>query len=366
MKFLLINIDNATKCLIIAPVCMIIIIHTFVYQIQPMKKILIAVILSSFIYSCSTDFDINAEWQDITVVYCLLNQNDSIHYVKINKAFLGDGNALTMAADPDSCTYGNYLEVTMEERINNVLTHTWYLDTTTIYNKEPGTFYYPEQVVYKFNAYLDTLDMNTVYKLNIKNKKNGKLIYSQTPLVQTFSIVKPAQGQTAVFHSTNPYPVKWYSGVNGRLYQAAIQFNYWERNINDTPPDSTLKSVDWNLGSFNSVGLDGNEELSTNYSGEAFFRYLKEMIPQESDVIRHVAVPNVEFIFTVAADEFYTYMEVNKPTSGIVQEKPEYTNISNGIGIFSSRYEIDIKIPMHPVSLDSLYNGQYTKYLNFQ
>lgn len=333
-------------------------------QINTMKKILFAFLLSCCIYGCSTDFDINAGWEDITVVYCLLNQNDSVHYVKINKAFLGDGNALTMASNPDSCTYGNDLEVSMEEWINNVQTQIWYLDTTTIYNKETGIFYNPEQVVYRFYGFLDTLDQNTKYKLNIKNKKTGKLIYSQTPLVHTFSIIKPSAGQTAVFHSTNVYPVKWYSGVNGKLYQVLIRFNYWEKNI--TSGDSTKLSIDWILGSFNSVGIQGNEEMTTSYSGDAFFRYLSDQIPNTPNVIRHLAVPNVEFIFTVAADEFYTYMEVNKPTSGIVQEKPEYTNISNGIGIFSSRYEIDVKLPMHPTSIDSLYNGHYTKYLNFQ
>lgn len=337
----------------------------FACQLPSMKKILFALFSASLLFGCSTDFDINAEWKDITVVYCLLNQNDSVHYVKVNKAFLGEGNALTMAADADSCTYGNNLEVSMEERIDGVLTHTWYLDTTTIYNKEAGVFYYPQQVVYKLKAYLDTLDQNAKYKLIVKNKKTGKLVYSETPLVQTFNIVKPAVGQTAVFHSTNPYPVKWYSGVNGRLYQVVIRFNYWEKNIN-YPSDSSLLHINWSLGSFNAVGLEGNEEMSTNYSGDAFFRYLEAQIPQNNDIVRRVAVPNVTFIFTVAADDFYTYMEVNKPASGIVQEKPEFTNISNGIGIFSSRYEINVPLPMHPVSLDSLYHGSHTKYLNFQ
>jgi hypothetical protein len=329
-----------------------------------MKKFLFAALLTSFIYGCSTDFDINSEWKDITVVYCLLNQNDSVHYVKINKAFLGDGNALTMAADPDSCTYGNKLEVSMEEWINNVQKHIWYLDTTTIYNKEAGTFYYPNQVVYKFTAFLDTLDQNSQYRLKIKNKKTGKLIYSQTSLVHNFSITKPS-GVNAIFHSTNPYQVKWYSSKNGKLYQVVIRFNYWEKNI-DSPNDSTKLSVVWNLGTFNSVGIQGNEDMETSYSGTAFFSYLKDQIPENPDMIRHLAVPNVEFIFTVAADELYTYMEVNKPTDGIVQEKPQYTNISNGIGIFSSRYEIDKSFAMHPTSIDSLYHGQYTKYLGFQ
>ena len=31
-------------------------------------------------------------------------------------------------------------------------------------------------------------------------------------------------------------------------------------------------------------------------------------------------------------------MQVYEPSTSIVQEKPEYTNIENGIGIFSARY----------------------------
>jgi hypothetical protein len=334
-----------------------------------MKKTFLAVILSSLIYSCSTDFNINADWQEIAVVYCLLNQNDSVHYVKVTKAFLGDGNAFTMAANPDSSTYGPDLEVTMEERINNVQHQFWHLDTVTVFNKEPGIFSYPKQLVYKFEGTLDTLDQNTKYYLTIKNKKNGKLIYSQSPLVHNFSIVKPMTGQLAVFHASNSVQVKWQTGVYGKLYQVVIRFNYWEKNIN-TPNDSTMLHVDWSLGTYTSVGIQGDEDLTTSYSGNAFLSFLKDNIAHyagdDDEYVRHVAYPNVEFIFTVAADEFYTYMEVNKPASGIVTEKPEYTNISNGIGIFSSRFEKSVKLSMHPTSLDSLYHGHYTKDLGFQ
>lgn len=147
-----------------------------------------------------------------------------------------------------------------------------------------------------------------------------------------------------------------------------IRFNYWEKNIN-TPNDSTMLHVDWNLGSYTAVSIQGNEEMTTSYSGNAFFSFLKDNIPHytnDNDIyVRHKGNPNVEFIFTVAADEFYTYMEVNKPASGIVTEKPEYTNISNGIGIFSSRFEKSVPLDMHPISLDSLYNGHFTMNLGF-
>ena len=48
--------------------------------------------------SCETDFDVNAEWDDVTIVYGLLDPNNEIQLIKINKAYLGAGDAIQMAS----------------------------------------------------------------------------------------------------------------------------------------------------------------------------------------------------------------------------------------------------------------------------
>lgn len=55
-----------------------------------MNYLRLTIFLTAFLFfaSCETDFDINADWKDITVVYGALNQNDSIHYIRIQKLFL--------------------------------------------------------------------------------------------------------------------------------------------------------------------------------------------------------------------------------------------------------------------------------------
>ena len=58
-----------------------------------------------FLLPVKKTFNINAEWQDITVVYGLLDQSRFHHYIRVNKAFLGNGNALTMAKNFDSTNY---------------------------------------------------------------------------------------------------------------------------------------------------------------------------------------------------------------------------------------------------------------------
>ena len=37
---------------------------------------------------------------------------------------------------------------------------------------------------------------------------------------------------------------------------------------------------------------------------------------------------------TIGTDDLQTYINVNKPFSGIVQERPVFSNIENGVGLF--------------------------------
>ena len=329
-----------------------------------MKKIFL--LISLFIvllFSCKTDFEINAKWKDITVVYGLLSQSETVHYIKINKAFLGKDNALTMAQNADSSSYGKNLDVWVEEWLNGNQTNSWALNDTVV-PKDAGTFYSPTQEVYKFKA---TLNQNAVYKLYIKNKLTQKIVSASTPIVNTFDVQKPSAMQSAVFHASNLVEVLWYPAVNGKLYQVTIRFNYWEKDL--ASGDSTKKYVDWDIGSVLQTTNDGSK-LTTSYNGSSFFQYIRDKINSSSNVpahvLRHMATPNVDFLFSVAADDFNTYLEVSAPTTGILQNKPQFTNIDNGIGIFSSRYTFDRPLPMNPTSIDSLLYGQYTKYLNFQ
>lgn len=295
------------------------------------------------ITSCETDFDVTAEWKDITVVYGLLNPEDSFTYIKVNKAFLGEGNALLMAANPDSNYYDfDDIEVTMEEyQGDNFTGKTISFDTLTIHNKDLGTFYAPDQVVYAANTY-KKLNPDRTYRLYVRNTRTGKEVSAETPLISGFTIEKPLynpNNPNTGFNGTVPYTAEWYSAANGKRYELVIRFNYFE-----TVPgsgDTTHKTVDWIFAPKKSMSLSGGEKMELKYEGSGFLSYIESNIPVNPDVKRGIG--KVDFIFSVGADELNTYIEVNEPGNSLVQEKPEYTNLSssdpNGvIGLFSSRY----------------------------
>ena len=303
-----------------------------------MKKyiyIFFTLLFSIILFSCDDSFNVNAEWKDITVVYGLLNQADTVNYIKINKAFLGDGNALVMAKIPDSSSYGNNLEVKIQEFNGSELLNTFLLDTVTISDKDTGIFYNPDQLVYKTNA---VLNEDYTYKLLIRNKETGKIISAETKLIHDFSIKKPRYGQKINFTATSPLTANWYSAVNGKRYQLTIKFHYKEINLNTN--DTIDKTIEWPQGEIKSIGNSGGEELEFKYLGSQFFSTIESHLSYNPDVAR---IPGqVEHVITVGGEELNSYIEVYEPSSSIIQEKPEYTNIYNGIGIFSSRYNKSI------------------------
>ncbi|MDD5695876.1 MAG: hypothetical protein PHD61_11310 [Bacteroidales bacterium] len=332
-----------------------------------MKKVIL--ILSSILalMSCSTEVDLIGDYEDITIVYGLLNQTDSISYLKINKAFLGDGNALIMAQEPDSSSYRNNLTVVLDEWKDGSLIQTFHFDTTTIYNKEEGTFYYPRQVIYRCLTY-QQLDPESEYRLTITNRLSGKIISATTPLVSDFPILKPVINNPLkpTIHfpdNDNPKDLEWLSAKYGKLYNVVMRFHYKEKF--SQVADTLYKYVETSYSPRKSESLDGGEEMLIQFANNSFYKLLENTVPYEPSKEATVEVRyalSVEYIFSVAGDDFNTYMEVNDVSSSIVQERPEFTNIENGIGIFSSRYNKSRLYYLSPLTEEIL----ITKGLKFE
>ncbi|GAB4325788.1 MAG: hypothetical protein Kow00127_18520 [Bacteroidales bacterium] len=309
---------------------------------------------------CETDFDTTAPYRDITVVYGLINPNDSMQYIKVNKAFLTDDNVLTYAADPDSSQYNPPLQVWVEEwtRTGDSV-RAWPFDTTTVYNKEPGQFYFPEQVIYKWQKpefpysvkYIieglnDTvgveyfwLNPDNIYRLKIKNPQTGKIIEAESELVEDYTITQPGFASFIRFvpDPVNPRPFTWEQPGNAGRYDVEIRFNY--RELFFSSSDTLDKYI---VLLKQSVQADPNSsEMSIYYWDDSFFSACYNLIPYSDPSVEAQVkdrfTGTIEVIVDAAETQLALYMEVYEPSTSIVQEKPDFSNITNGIGIFSSR-----------------------------
>jgi hypothetical protein len=306
---------------------------------------LISLGVITILYSCNDKLNVNANWKDITVVYGLLSQNDDTAYIKITKAFLGNGNAMEFAKIPDSSTYPGKLDVRMEAWSAGTLVKTYVFDTLTIHTKQAGDsiFYFPTQMVY----YCKTghLDQNNTYRLKITHTKTGVVDSASTTLVHNFNSVNPdPYFKQADFIPGQYFVAQFDQAYGGKRYQLVIRFHYLETTGSGTKP----KSYDWLV--FNDYEVSDPYELSSlpleqSFSSDVFYTVAKANIKtlKEDPSVNARSAQYVDFIFSVASDDLNTYMNVSEPSLSIIQERPSFSNIYNGIGLFSSRYvnEID-------------------------
>lgn len=91
--------------------------------------------------SCDNTLDINDEWTETPVVYGLLNPNSSVNYIRLQRAFLGEGNAYLMGQNPDSIYYDtNLVSLRLFRYKNDFLIDTIKLSPVTTIEKEEGVF----------------------------------------------------------------------------------------------------------------------------------------------------------------------------------------------------------------------------------
>jgi hypothetical protein len=91
---------------------------------------------------------------------------------------------------------------------------------------------------------------------------------------------------------------------------------------------------------------------------------LNREIPYDPSVTR--AVRKIMYVFTVGSDDLNTYMEVTEPSTTIVQERPTFSNIENGIGLFASRTKRFVgPFRLGQETVDNIRTNPLTKDLGF-
>jgi len=323
------------------------------------RFLLVILILSSS--SCKNDIEVNAKWKEIMVVYGLLNQNDTAQYIKINKAYLGNGNAYQMAKIYDSTNYhSNELSVQLERWKNGSLIETNNLQRDNSISKPAGIFANDSNILYKTKV---PLFEDSQYQLVIKNNSTGNTVRASTNLINDFVILYPkTTSQLNFARPPQPFKIQWTSSLNGRIYGCLIRFHYTEQIISSGK--LSYHTIDWNLMSQTTTGLSGGESMSIDVLGETFYRYIANRISVDPSVKRMAG--GLDFIFTAGADDLNTYMAVNQPSYGIIQEKPQFTNVRNGLGIFSARLNKSVfNLSLNPYSVDSLCGSIFTYNLSF-
>lgn len=344
----------------------------------------IFVVLFLFLSACSEEIKPSTDGKETAVIYAVLNANDSIHYVKINKAFYGGGNLTETALIPDS-SYFQQVEATITEYINGNVTRTWLLTDTLIENKKPGAFYSPEQKVYYFkttSALPLRTESNVIYKLEASINNGQFEVKGETSLVGDMKISQPTDNSQFSFATDNVSQYGYASTIigittgNAKKLEVFLDVEFEEYN------NSSLlytKSFRWKIADVEQEDIKPSMSLSAN--GQTFYDLIKLNVTNDPTINKRV-LKGIYIRSNGASNDLQKYMLVDKPSSSLAQNKISYTNltVSNDMrvaGIFASRYNIERYKPkyiniggnnlgcLNNASMKELCTGQITGQLFF-
>lgn len=308
---------------------------------KPLLLIMLLLLLGTWFSSCSTDVDLYADYKDITVVYGLLDPAKDTNFVKINKAFLGPGNAFEIAMIADSCNYPNKLDAKIIEHralangSNYQVTRTLVLDTMTIHTKEPGIFYAPDQLVYYTTEKIRNNNSQYKYKYELQIDKGDTMITSETAIVGG-ELFMPDSKPLGFNSETGT--IKWFPCPNASMYEVVVNFYFTEVGPGI---DSVKRCMSWSLGTHPvSTLLEDHGKYFINYNSSIFYTSLASFLGNDTlktNVDRIVSDYCLGVSISAGGEELYNFISVNGPSSSVVQNLPEYTNVNGGYGVFSSR-----------------------------
>lgn len=318
-----------------------------------------------FFTSCETDFDVTAPWKDIPVVYGLLDSQKDTQYIKINKTYLNENkDARELATIPDSIYYGDELNARLVAYRSGFALDSVRLRRDTFYNKEKGTFAHPINILYKTSKSFPVSPEN-VYKLILRNEDNGNKFTAQTKIVGKTDPVYPEAGKVINFGNLKVSVFQWFTAPNAYFYNLKLVFHFREVK-NNAPGDTVDRSIAWTLFELKKTNTNEIKTMQYTFRTEQFFRFLGNNLekPVNSQYLIN-RNDSMEFIYSAGANEIYTYIRIHRPSSGIVQKKPEYTNIKGGKGIFSSRSVNRFKVGLSDTTVEAIISNKFTKPLNF-
>ena len=142
----------------------------------------------------------------------------------------------------------------------------------------------------------------------------------------------------------------------------------------------TPKTIEWRVTTFE---LSGSEtDYQVQLASEGIYSRIGSELSPEPNTFRIIGLQDgtagdphpfdgfsqdFDIFIRLAGEELYQYIDINKPSnSGALTDKPVYTNVNNGLGVFSSRTLVEFEgIRLTTSAAEHLVGGEFTGDLGF-
>lgn len=310
-----------------------------------MRKTLFALLLFVWVAftGCSTDVDLYADYKQVPVIYGLLDARADTNYIKITRCFYAPGDAFQTALNPDSSNYPGKLDVRLVEYRNGDSIREIVLDTITLHDKEPGTFYAPHQKLYYTAERLKTNTTSYKFSYTLKIVFPDRTLVTKAKMVGNSSFGIQSQGVnfSQQYIGLPARPFLFRPAINAKFYDVYMTFTFKEQRAPGA--DSVPRTMKWKIGRW----LD--DELAANAEGDCYaFKYFPGSFYSElaSFIGGDTAVPGlkryigdypIEVVITAGGDKLWHYVYTNSVVDDMFSGGTNFSLMDDAYGVFSSR-----------------------------
>lgn len=326
-------------------------LHTF-------RMILPGLLLMAGLVHCTEDVDLYTDNLATPIVYSLLDPAGTIQYVRIGRSFQGGDDGFSQSPESDSTVWNIPHEVYIEEYAGDVKENTYRFKADNNIKKDSGFFPVSNLRVYssEFKPVTGKSYQLYVYFPDLNKMVSAKIFVHGLPEILD---PLPLSIRRINFEPGQPYVVRWYPGLHTGVYELIFRIHY---------RDSSASGEEFNSADYSSHGIfnQKTDQLQEyGMGGPGFFAAMAKEIAVIPGNVREVI--SVEFIMISGGTDLGFHYRAGQETGSNFTNLGEYSNIRNGLGIFSSRTEVRVpNLALSGVTLDELARGEMTRSLGFK
>lgn len=341
-----------------------------------------AIVLAFGISGCDTDVDLMAPYKSTPVIIGILDYTVDTQFVRINRTFLGPGDANMYAQIKDSVEYNPAeVEAWLLKRRNGTLKDSIELKYIVKPSREPGVFYnqdvgfyYTDQPLFTTQEISDvrkgTLTSNpTLMTYDIRVVARGETYTATTD----FPDLSPLTTITAPFFADPPVRVEMYREVTSTyqnipfLYktgsETARYLGIYRLNFDYVLSDGTTvtnQHLDYKLGAQDNIEGSNGKKVTFTFNSASWYEFIGNKVKAIPN-IKEVHIHDVDFRLSGANKILTKYLKAANPVSEFTPVINTITNIDNdAIGILGSRTIIVRKTHLSESSIKIMNQGEYT------
>jgi len=348
--------------------------------------------------SCSNEVEVIGIWKDIPVVYGVINHQDSVNYIRVERAYLPPNeSALTVAKNIDSLYFDtSKVDVDMFYILNGD-TILWPIPIERVnlidegIMRDSGMFVHEPSYAYKLVG-AGTTDA----LLRIVNHETGHTFYARTKQVSAGAtsnllFMTPSYSlspnRPLVWREVNDQGNEVYASVivemtgNGfaSIYDYKFEFHYDEYEIDgngaEVAGSRTDKSVVWRAVS-DFIPSSPNQTKRV-VKGEAFFQFLANELSDVTGTNTRRCGGYIELYVDGGSASLRDYILARQANEGFVggmYPAEPYSNVEGGYGILASSDRMEREgfsvapklMKMSILTYEHLKEGDLTKKLGFE